>query len=658
MQSYYVVSTPLFQRKGIVPFPLHKAAWEGNLEKLKHLLKEKDPRERDDCSKTPLHWACCFDEETTALKMVKAILANQKTPFQSTSGENEEKLVDYEDRYNQTPLHLATIKGHGLVIKELLSVGAKTNLRDDEKDDIMHEIYSKKPNILVPAYDHSVEVENEEKPEDSLSDSEKIGKERIGSQSWTIDFVTITGLPEPLDSKSFLGPETEWLSLCLRVSNEKKKDIFMHSVVRTFLYLKWKKIRILLWLSVLYHIAWLILYAYFNVDLYLAHCPFAVPDEGNDTESEVRTELDFTHNLSKSMDIKATGFITGVITYCDLWDHYTRLNSELWFLFMMTVTISLKEIYEIYLSTDKLYYFHQLENIGQWTVVVIVFLASIPVFRVDGNWGVGIYEWQYQASAFGVLLACSLTLSQIGKIPSLGIYILILGKVVRRFIMFIITFAAILMAFMISFQILMPEKIQFKDNPWGFVRILVMMTGEINYDDLFHTEEGDFQLPFPISTKFLFAAFIAIVTIILFNLLIGLTVSDIQGLQTRAELNSISIQVEEIHYMEKFLTSRALALFLRFIKKERWIQYFRVTSHTNNASSKVTVHEKDVPEELHNDLERLAKENMTRRNNELTNENVSTLHSVANQKVTMLKQQINEMLQDFLNESEQKKFSE
>lgn len=55
-----------------------------------------------------------------------------------------------------------------------------------------------------------------------------------------------------------------------------------------------------------------------------------------------------------------------------------------------------------------------------------------------------------------------------------------------------------------------------------------MMAGEVNYDDVFYSEDADTTIPFPSSTKLLYAAFVSVVTIILFNLLIGLTVSDIQ----------------------------------------------------------------------------------------------------------------------------------
>lgn len=72
------------------------------------------------------------------------------------------------------------------------------------------------------------------------------------------------------------------------------------------------------------------------------------------------------------------------------------------------------------------------------------------------------------------------------------------------------------------------QKVEFSNFPWGFIKILVMMAGEINYDDIFFDDESTADIPFPLSSRLLYAAFTAVVTIILFNLLIGLTVSDIQ----------------------------------------------------------------------------------------------------------------------------------
>ncbi|CAL8132946.1 unnamed protein product [Orchesella dallaii] len=179
--------------------------------------------------------------------------------------------------------------------------------------------------------------------------------------------------------------------------------------------------------------------------------------------------------------------------------------------------------------------------------------------------------------------------------------------------MFIITFAMILVAFMLSLQILMPEKDEFNDNPWSFIRLLSMMSGEINYDNLFHDQPDgdDFQLPFPISTKLLFAVFISIVTLILCNLLIGLTVSDIQSLQSDAALHSLSIQVDEIYLMESFLMSHSLQELFRKFGKHSWLRYFLVTQQHDNPDTNmhIDVHIDEIPKHLQSKLRRLAAEN-------------------------------------------------
>jgi len=53
-----------------------------------------------------------------------------------------------------------------------------------------------------------------------------------------------------------------------------------------------------------------------------------------------------------------------------------------------------------------------------------------------------------------------------------------------------------------------------------------MMTGELNYEEIFYNDEE--RLVYPISSYLMYALFIMVATIILFNLLIGFTVSDIQ----------------------------------------------------------------------------------------------------------------------------------
>ncbi|CAL8132942.1 unnamed protein product [Orchesella dallaii] len=202
-----------------------------------------------------------------------------------------------------------------------------------------------------------------------------------------------------------------------------------------------------------------------------------------------------------------------------------------------------------------------------------------------------------------------------------------------------------------------------------------MMSGEINYDSLFHDQPDDLQLPFPISTKLLFAAFIAIVTMILCNLLIGLTVSDIQTLQSEAALHSLSIQVDEIYLMESFLMSFNVQELFRKFGKHSWLRYFLVTQQHDDPETNmdIDVHIDEIPKDLQAELRRLAAENFDRDDSdddddESESKTISCSASIAEtiddddktelepsskdniQNAEELKKQINTMLEAFLNQ--------
>jgi hypothetical protein len=70
----------------------------------------------------------------------------------------------------------------------------------------------------------------------------------------------------------------------------------------------------------------------------------------------------------------------------------------------------------------------------------------------------------------------------------------------------------------------------FSSLPKALSKVLVMMTGELNYDEVFYSDDEKDIMPFQTSGQLFFATFVIVVTIILFNLLIGFTVSDIQVL--------------------------------------------------------------------------------------------------------------------------------
>lgn len=82
-----------------------------------------------------------------------------------------------------------------------------------------------------------------------------------------------------------------------------------------------------------------------------------------------------------------------------------------------------------------------------------------------------------------------------------------------------------------------------------------MMAGELEFEDIFYDKT---TIKYPFTTHIMFLAFILLVTIILTNLLVGLAVSDIQGLQASAGLDRLSRQAELISRLESLFYSKIL----------------------------------------------------------------------------------------------------
>lgn len=83
----------------------------------------------------------------------------------------------------------------------------------------------------------------------------------------------------------------------------------------------------------------------------------------------------------------------------------------------------------------------------------------------------------------------------------------------------------------------------------------------------------------PITAHLMFFAFVILVTVILMNLLVGLAVSDIQGLQASAGLNRLSRQAELVARLEGLLFSKLLTKLppklLAFFRREALLRTSR-----------------------------------------------------------------------------------
>lgn len=115
-------------------------------------------------------------------------------------------------------------------------------------------------------------------------------------------------------------------------------------------------------------------------------------------------------------------------------------------------------------------------------------------------------------------------------------------------------YCCLLVAFSLSFGVLFTNYAPFRVS-WTMLKTVAMMAGELEMEDIFY---GDTKILYPVTAHAMFLAFVLLVTVILTNLLVGLAVSDIQGLQASAGLDRLSRQAELVARLESLFFSKLL----------------------------------------------------------------------------------------------------
>lgn len=135
------------------------------------------------------------------------------------------------------------------------------------------------------------------------------------------------------------------------------------------------------------------------------------------------------------------------------------------------------------------------------------------------------------------------------------IHLICFSSVAMNFAKFLLAYCCLLIAFGLSFGVLFNTYPAFKNIPWSLLKTVTMMAGELEFEDIFY---GDVTIQYPVTSHGMFFTFVLLVTVILTNLLVGLAVNDIQGLQASAGLDRLSRQAELVARLESLFFSRLL----------------------------------------------------------------------------------------------------
>eukprot|EP00116_Pleurobrachia_bachei_P006830 sb/3467092/ len=130
-----------------------------------------------------------------------------------------------------------------------------------------------------------------------------------------------------------------------------------------------------------------------------------------------------------------------------------------------------------------------------------------------------------------------------------GVYIVMFIRVLRTFLQIMVILFIFIIAFALSFNMILDDTPAFAKVFPAFMKTFVMMTGEVEYDGYF----VDHAPLYPWSTFPLFVIFVIFVPIVFVNLLVGLAVDDIKEVQHRAGLERSVMKISLCFQVENML---------------------------------------------------------------------------------------------------------
>lgn len=284
------------------------------------------------------------------------------------------------------------------------------------------------------------------------------------------------------------------LMLCL--VDVGQKHILKHPLCESFLYLKWLRIRKFFLFSLIFHLIFAILFTAF-------------------------VTVTFLYNFSDT------------VVYILFWP-----------VLLFTFILACKEIFQ--LAHGIYIYAKQFDNWIQWSVIIG---SGVVLIIPSGN-------VQHHAAGIAILLVWIELMLVVGRFPMFGLYVQMFTQVSINFFKFLGAYLCLLIGFSLSFCVLHNKYKSFVNPVMGFLKTIIMMSGELEFEDVFF--DDDKPILYSITAHLILLGFVVLVTIILTNLMVGLAVSDIQELRRCAGLDRLVRRAQLVSHLESMLFSKLL----------------------------------------------------------------------------------------------------
>lgn len=296
--------------------------------------------------------------------------------------------------------------------------------------------------------------------------------------------------------------------------NDGLKHLLKHPLLSSFLYLKWHRIRYLLYVNFIFYVGF-----YLLLNAYILSTTYHSPPSENDT-----TMINGNFNVNS----ESTPRIARYETYL------CSLTAVALMLFVC------REILQ--LVSCPWYYVTNFEN---WLEVALIVLTVSLLSGAGPQYG-----------ALAILLSAWELVILISQHPRMSTGIEMFRTVSFNFVRFLFPYAFLILAFALAFYTLFKDggdDDHFPDPGHSLFKTIIMLTGEFDASDI----------PFvshPIWSHFVFVLFVFLIAIVLFNLLNGLAVSDTAEILGKAELVGLISRIRLIAYVENVAVGEPFAV--------------------------------------------------------------------------------------------------
>ncbi|CAG5020767.1 unnamed protein product [Parnassius apollo] len=243
------------------------------------------------------------------------------------------------------------------------------------------------------------------------------------------------------------------------------------------------------------------------------------------------------------------------------------LNPNIWG-YIVYATIFLVLCQELlYMNVKSNKYFLQVET---WVKFGSIGFATIlPPAILVTPWFLS--EWLRHVATLALLLSWLELMFLLSRFPNVGYYVLMFGKVASNVIRILFTFAFLIIGFTLSFMIQFHSHIPFED-PWAaFVKTMVMLTSEFEYEALFEEDQSKELATSRTIVRVIFLIFLILAGIVLMNLLVGVAVNDINDLEILGNVRRLAKQVEFLSILDSLFYNKLFSKILpeKVIKRIR-----------------------------------------------------------------------------------------